>query len=434
MQVLIFADFCKHMNKYPDNQLVKKCLLQIEEKLGWGSSDQWHSEVFIELSEQIQQATDVLLSSTTLKRVWGKVNYQNSPSINTLNTLAQFAGYTNWRHFKISSTAPKEAQPIKKPISNLGIIMTSAAFMTLLFISLFSMIGTGSSSSDFQDLSRVQFSSRPITEGLPNSVVFDFDLDGLESDSIYIQQFWDPTKTIKIKADQKQATGIYYFPGYYNATLLVDGQAIRDHDLFIKTDNWVGTIDYEPVPKYIYAPELLKGRLSFPPLVAEEIKSSPKPIVSSFHLINDFKDLSADHFLMETSIQHVYHDKWAVCQSTKIVILGTTGAMIIPFSIPGCVSDIGLLLNDVYLSGKKHDLSAFGFDFSDYRKIAIQVKEKGVNVFVDGKPIYSGSYNHPVGRFVGIRYRFSGVGEVKDLIVKNDKGRSIIEENFEAIQ
>lgn len=421
------------MNKYPEYPLVKNCLLQIEEKLGWGSSDQWHSEVFIELSEQIQQVTDVLLSPTTLKRVWGKVNYQNSPSINTLNTLSQFAGYTNWRDFKIRSSVPKEPKPDRKVIFNTGIIMTSAAFMTLLFISLFSMIGTGNNHFESRDLSGVQFSSRPITAGLPNSVVFDFDLDGLKSDSIYIQQFWDPTKTINIQADQKQATGIYYFPGYYHATLLVDGQVIKDHDLFIKTANWVGTIDYEPVPKYIYASELLNGNLSFPPTSGQEIKSNAKPVISSFHLIDDFKDISADHFLLETTIRTAYHDKWAVCQTIKIVVLGTTGAMIIPFSIPGCVSDLGVLLNDVFLNGKKHDLSAFGFDFSDFRKITIQVIEQQVEVFVDEQSIYSAAYNQPIGRFVGMRYRFLGVGEVKDLVVKNDKGLTIIQEDFEAI-
>ena len=121
------------MNDYPEKKLVERCLLQIEEKLGWGSSDLWHNEVFNELSEKIQEATDVLLSSTTLKRIWGKVNYKSAPSINTLNTLSQFAGYTNWRDFKMKSNAPQKTSRPRQPISNWGIIVTSAAAMTLLF-------------------------------------------------------------------------------------------------------------------------------------------------------------------------------------------------------------------------------------------------------------------------------------------------------------
>lgn len=418
------------MSNYPDFKLVQKCLLKIEEKLSWGNSSEWHNEVFKELSERIQQDTDVLLSSTTLKRVWGKVNYQNAPSINTLNTLSRFAGYTNWRDFKISASSKKETKPVKKSVLNMGTIMISAAAMTILFISFYSMVGTKGRSSNTLDLSSFQFSSRPITKGLPNSVVFDFDLKGLESDSIYIQQFWDPRKTIKIKKGQKQATGIYYFPGYYSASLLVDGQVLKRHDLFIKTDNWVGTIDYEPVPKYIDTPEFLNGSLSFPSQIVKEINSSQESLVSSYHLIDDFQDISADNFLMETSIRNVYQEKWAVCQTSKIVVLGTTGAMIIPFSIPGCVSDINLLLNDVYLSGKEHDLSAFGFDFSEFRKIAIQVDDKSIQVFLDGRNIYEGTYKEPIGDLVGIRYRFLGAGEVRDLIIKNDKGKVILKEDF----
>jgi len=102
------------MNKYPEYKLVQKCLHQIEDKLGWGSSTAWHNDVFIELSEIIQDSTSILLSPTTLKRVWGKINYASVPSISTLNTLSQFAGYLNWRDFKNKSKT-KKAKATEKP-------------------------------------------------------------------------------------------------------------------------------------------------------------------------------------------------------------------------------------------------------------------------------------------------------------------------------
>ena len=68
----------------------------IEDKLVWGSSAQWTHQAFDQLSELIWEETGTKLSATTLKRLWGKVEYQSQPTTNTLNALARFAGYPHW--------------------------------------------------------------------------------------------------------------------------------------------------------------------------------------------------------------------------------------------------------------------------------------------------------------------------------------------------
>ncbi|MDH7444842.1 hypothetical protein [Aquimarina sp. 2201CG14-23] len=419
------------MSNYPEHRLVKKCLLEIEEQLGWGDSNVWHNDVFIELSEAIQLKTNVLLSPTTLKRVWGKITYNSAPSISTLNTLSQFAGYENWRNFKNKNDVKKPTWIEKNVLQHIGIIVTAAAIMTIVFISFYSMIGSKQAQTKDVDLSKITFSSRPITNGLPNSVVFDFDLQKIQSDSIHIQQYWDVTKTISLKPKQKQATGIYYFPGYFKAKLLVDGKIIKEHDLFIASNNWVGTLDYQPIPKYIQSESLKETYLSTPKSILEEITSQTDPVVSSFHLVKDFKNISGDYISVKTAVRNIYKEKWAVCQKLRIVILGTEGALIIPFSIPGCVSDINLMLNDVYYSGKEHDLSAFGVNLSEFRNINIRIREKKVSVFIDNQEIYSGNYNNSIGNLVGIRYRFLGAGAVKYLHITEElEGNTILEENF----
>lgn len=414
------------MNTYPEHKLVEHCLLQIEAKLGWGSAKLWHNDVFNELSEIIHKQTNVLLSATTLKRVWGKVNYNSAPSISTLNTLAQFAGYNNWRDFRSNATPEKRSLIARKVIPNLGIIMTSAAIMTLVFVSFYSMIGSENGQAAITDHSKIKFTSRPVSRGLPNSVVFDLAIDDIRSDSIYIQQFWDPAKTIKLKSGQRQATGIYYYPGYFRARLLVDGEIIKEHKLFITSNDWMATVDYEPVPKYIDNEQLLSDKLALPSSVISEIGASEKPLVSSFHLVKDFGDILGDDIVINTSIQNTYNDKWAVCETVRIVILGTEGALIVPFSIPGCASDLGLMLNDVYYSGKEHDLSAFGIDLSDDADIKIKLENKIIHVYVNDDEIYSGRYNESIGNFVGIRYRFLGAGEVKTLKIHDDKGNVVL--------
>src|SRR5688572_20850844 len=72
----------------------------IERSLGWGSSGNWTNQDFEELSERIFDKTQVKLSVSTLKRIWGKVKYDSSPNTATLNALAVFLGYENWKSFR----------------------------------------------------------------------------------------------------------------------------------------------------------------------------------------------------------------------------------------------------------------------------------------------------------------------------------------------
>lgn len=420
------------MNTQKEHELINKCILQIEEKLGWGESSNWHSEVFIELSETIQKQTKILLSPTTLKRVWGKVNYNSSPSISTLNTLSQFIGYSNWRDYKNNQHNNKSSnKSIKKTLVNIPIVFSLAAFLALLFISLFSTISSNKNELTTEDISKIKFSSRTITNSMPNSVVFDFDLSNIKSDSIFIQQYWDETKTIKVNNKQKQATGIYYFPGYFRAKLVVDGNVIKEHDLFIKSNGWSASIDYDPIPKYLNPKQFVDDGLKLDDDVLSEIKSLKTPIVSTYHFINDLGNISGDNFSLETSLKNNFNEKWAVCQTTRIYIIGTKGALIIPFTIPGCISNINVMLNDVYMNGKEQDLSSFGLNLSSFKNIKISVIKKQLKVFIDDNETFSAKFNKSIGELVGLRYKFLGAGEVKHIKLLNAKGDTILKDNFQ---
>lgn len=52
------------------------------------------------LSERIFARLNILLSPTTLKRMWGYLNEGNVPRKSTLSILAQFIGYRDWDAFE----------------------------------------------------------------------------------------------------------------------------------------------------------------------------------------------------------------------------------------------------------------------------------------------------------------------------------------------
>ncbi|HTK20245.1 MAG TPA: hypothetical protein VL442_12045 [Mucilaginibacter sp.] len=77
-----------------------KCLLAIiEDQLDWGDPSGWQGKDFEILNELILEKTKVSLSASTLRRLWGRVEYNHLPSGTTLDTLARFAGSENWRAF-----------------------------------------------------------------------------------------------------------------------------------------------------------------------------------------------------------------------------------------------------------------------------------------------------------------------------------------------
>ncbi|MEQ9404767.1 MAG: hypothetical protein RIM99_14335 [Cyclobacteriaceae bacterium] len=385
---------------------------RLEQHLGWGEASEWHSSMFTELSEKIFSKCQVMLSAATLKRFFGVVNHEGSPSTSTLDALSQFMDYANWRDFKLASPGKRKG-PIPKHIPRKTLYVTAGFFIALIMISLIGSKRAG----DPEVLNAIPFSSRPVTNTYPNSVVFDFDLKGVNSDSLFIQQYWDPTKTMKINRTQKQATGIYYFPGYFRAKLVIEGEVIKEHDLFLRSDGWIGTLDYQPVPKYFDPIIGNKDNIGHPELLLPEIQELEKPIVTTFHYVNDLGNISGDNFTLKATIKVNWKEKWAVCQTTRIYILGTDGAMIIPFTKQGCSSDIALMLNDFYLNGKEHDLSAFGADLSQFTDVQIRVKKKTVTVSVEGVDVFEAKYEDTMGRFVGLRFRFLGAGEVESYSV-----------------
>ena len=119
---------------------LESCLKEIENQLGWGDASTWSSQDFISLSERIFEITGTQLSQTTLKRVWGKVKYDSSPTATTLNTLAVFLGYENWRVYVNENSASlidkPTSSPKRKKIPTLAVVLGGAVLFMAVFASL----------------------------------------------------------------------------------------------------------------------------------------------------------------------------------------------------------------------------------------------------------------------------------------------------------
>ncbi|BAO77401.1 hypothetical protein [Winogradskyella sp. PG-2] len=110
-----------------------------------------------------------------------------------------------------------------------------------------------------------------------------------------------------------------------------------------------------------------------------------------------------------------------MCQNVSIVIVGTKSALIIPFSLIGCSSELNGMLSNVSLNGKTEDLSSLTVDLSEFRDVKIEVTDKIVNIFIDSNNVFTKAYEESIGNIAGIRYKFLGVGTVEQFSITNKK-------------
>ncbi|MDQ3394198.1 MAG: hypothetical protein M3512_08830 [Bacteroidota bacterium] len=432
------------------------CKQQVEVKLCWGSSDTWSHADFLEASEKISEEAGMHLSVTTIKRLWGKVQYSSSPANATLNALAIFLGYKSWRDFKLAQDDIKDKEnqekgnlkekeentagqsiKIRNPESKLKKRKNLLVpYLTALVVLTSALYFLSSTEKDNEILVEgdVVFNSEPVSSGLPNTVVFNYDISAYIFDSAFIQQNWDYRRRQKIEKENKQMTSVYYYPGHFHAKLVLNDQVIKEHGLLIPTEGWLGIIDGEgfDFPEYIFSENLNYNKsLHASPVVLQSKKvDTRKSFQLAYSNVQDFR-VDGDNFILETAIKNNLEEGGQMCQESGFLLDGESGIIMVPFSAPGCVGNLGLQFGDMFINGKTTDLSVLGTDLSKWNRVRYAVKDKNAAVYLNDKLIYETTYNEPVGTIMGINFKFHGAGAVDFVRLKDAEGKVIYEDEFE---
>lgn len=414
---------------WSDDALLEQCKILIETKTGWGHSSTWTHRDFVELGENIYAETRVSLSASTLKRIWGRVRYESVPHPATLDALAHFAGFEHWRALKIhfmaeqavtlpletpQGTAPTMLQPSLKgnwarsrQIIIGGLFLLSALFLTQWVLR----------SPEAVPPAAFSFSSRPVTTGVPNSVVFTYDATAAKpGDSIFIQQSWDKRKRIAVSREGREHTAIYYYPGFYKAKLVVNDNVVSEQDIFIPTDGWLALIERKPTPLYLNKAVFDKGEVQHvapETVAAHQMPLQPETPTVNFFDVRDFKGLQSDNFFFETEIRNDYDEGSAVCQFSEIILLFEHDVWALPFSAPGCVAELELHLGRRDYKATYADLSGFGSNLRQWTRVRCEARGRQITVTVNGKQAYTATSEAPVVKIIGVRYRFEGGGAVR---------------------
>lgn len=404
-----------------ERDLILLCRSRIEQTLNWGASSDWTNSDFELLSEKIYEATQVRLSISTLKRIWGKVKYDNSPTAATLNALALYMGYPSWRDFeseqvkKSAPAAPEETAPrspervVKVPRFALPLVLIIAAA-----IGAISFLVKGSDKRpSVVPTSVAQFKAHPVTDDLPNSVIFDYDVSGFTADSVFIQQNWDPRRRKRVSPTAKQHTSIYYQPGYFQAKLIVNDSIVKEDIVYITTKGWRGIVDDNPVPIYLSDQNIhVNGHLGVASKTLREKLGTPvfNQRYTLLHNVQDF-GVEVGDFDFETALRNTSTPEESICRTVWVTLLTTDGAIYVPLATKGCVSELSLLTPLGERSGKEHDLSAFGCDFDQLEQLHVSTHGGVFAIEINGREAFREEVGKQVGKIVGVRIGFEGAGE-----------------------
>ena len=276
------------------------------------------------------------------------------------------------------------------------------------------------------------FLHRPVTEGLPNSVVFTYDATAAPTDSVFIQQSWDGRRRVRVSRAGKVHTSIYHLPGYYRATLRVGGQEVKSRELLIASNGWTVAAGQAEAPVYLNdIPNAATGSLSVDAEQLADLGLSLQPQAPTVYLCNvgEFNGVRTDDFRFTTRLRQTYGSGAAACRQSRVLLLLRNGALILPLSAPGCIAELSGYMGGQPLDGKTTDLSTLGVLDGGWVDLAIEGRGDLLNVYLnDHLALQIESRDEPRD-ILGLRYEFTGGGGVD--FARLDSGQGLVwEESF----
>lgn len=406
---------------------VKHLTKVIEKQLSWGEGATWSNKDFETLSSQIFQQTQQQLSVTTLKRIWGRAKRIANPSIASLDILANFAGFDDWRAFQ-KETQKENSEFIN--VQRIPLFHWSWVLGFLLFaigLSSFFLFKENESNPTSRkaltptEIDQIQFDFEKVAIDYPNTVIFKYDLGDIAYDSAHVQQSWDSNRRIKLATSKGIVTSTYYTSGYFNTKLVVDNQIIKRKDLYVPTNGWRGFMGGN-IPQVAYlkpeqiiqdssiriANDVLAALNEFHPSQAylTNLNASPTINSSDFELVTDFRLLQAT--------------ERSICKKVSLVIIGTKDVFMFDLSIPGCVGELQQYIDGQMLSGKHHDFSKLGITPTTWNNFQVSHQDNQLSLFINQQLVYQQMTENDIGLIGGAQFVFEGIGEVRKLQFKDE--------------
>lgn len=409
-----------------DGELLEMLKKEVAQQAGLGRIESRTQKDYEFLVFFIEEKSGIKISLTTIKRIW-RNEYNRLPHIATLDALSQIAYHKDWLALKLESnrlldetsiaqsaidtnaSLKQELKPIKQNFNYAWLIGGLTLLLLVGFIGFKDKLLKKNSNS-----TAIQFSAKTsVSNTVPNTVVFTYNIDSVDAKKFYIQQSWDRRRRVEVDKGNHQLTDIYYLPGYYMAKLIADDSIIREIPVHIKTSDWViaahqNTIENKILSSKDWLPDGIIG-------VGKEVLLNNKleitePFMLTFHNSRDFK-INGNNFAFSSDFK--MDSTGIVCPAAALLLKGEKEYMYINFGAKGCESEIKMSIADRKFDGKNKDLTAFGTSIYTWQHISITTQNQTVIIQLNDKEIFKTTFTKSLGELKEVGFIFKGNGMIK---------------------
>jgi len=427
-----------------EKELVKICLTEICRRNGISETSMMVQRDFENISQSIDENTGVLISLSTIKRLLNG-EFSRTPQIATLNAIAAYLGFKSWREYK-SSMQNDIDYILPEPRSEEEILIKNlkskirfnwkwvgvAAVVTGVII-FFSF--RGSSNEINVNYDKARFSAKKTTaNAIPNTVVFNYNVDEVDADSFFIQQSWDKRTRVKIEKHNYTLTDIYYEPGYHIAKLIANDTIIKTIGISIPTDKWflfTKDEDLKGIPQYIK--DGAASNEGFLGLDKNDLADNHVKIDENKAFFYEYfpgkLEVSSDNFIFKTRVR-MKQVKNNQCPYIMCEIFCQRNFTYLKSMSMGCASEVSAQFGENAIFGKKANLSPLCFDVSKWTDIEMTVKNKVATIFINNKQVYTCTYNNSSGLITGLGFISNGLCEVDFVELKGLNKKVVFKDDF----
>ncbi|KQM77181.1 hypothetical protein ASE74_18155 [Pedobacter sp. Leaf216] len=394
--------------------------------MGGRAIEEWRACDYNSLSSQLGKQTKVYLSINTLKRLFGqlKTPQRYFPQKATRDALAQFIGYRDWQEFELvhmatelaavkaqaSIEAEDDIQTLPenkiKPKKPLYIVLSAVPVLILLSVLFFS--------SYRQHPADVKLVCENPYGYVPHTAVFKLKSSRpINDNEAYKIDFMDEALQSTISG-KKEVAKFFRNPGVVYATLLYHDKPIDTVAVYMRTKGWVANSGNDtsrayPIaglkplnPNNIY---VSKKQLDSAGL------STSKPFLVGFSNIKP-SNISGDNFSFTCKVFSEQSRPGTQCVETTFIILGEKHRHLLTLNRGSCVAFSQYKFSEKRVIGSDQFLGGLAFDPLNGGVVEIRVENKKVSIILNGKKALSTSYKQSIGKVMGVKVLFSGIGKV----------------------